>query len=118
MSEAVIKEIRAVFLESIKDLNETVKLNSRMDIRDKIAALALIDRVLAREKPDESERAGSAIRKYAPAFKAPDGTRGREADPRDTDADGRERWDPGRGDSGPDGSESTRGDEDDRPDAR
>ena len=39
----------------------------RMDIRDYIAAAALIDKVLAREKDDESDR-GSAVRKYAPEF--------------------------------------------------
>jgi hypothetical protein len=115
MSGDLIKEIRAEFLLLIKDLTEHVKITSRMDIRDKIAALALIDRVLAREKPDESERAGSAIRKYAPAFKAPDGARRGTPDPRDED----DRPDE-RGDSGPDGSEPTgNGDgEDDRPDAR
>jgi hypothetical protein len=67
MSDDTIKEIRAVFLVNVKELNDHVKLNSRMDIRDKIAALALIDRVLAREKEDKPD-AGSAIRKYAPAF--------------------------------------------------
>jgi hypothetical protein len=113
MSAELIKEIRAEFLELIKALTEHVKLNSRMDIRDKIAALALIDRVLAREKPDESERAGSAIRKYAPAFKTPDGTRRGTPDPRDEDAAADER-----GDSGPDGGEPAGGDDDDRPDAR
>jgi hypothetical protein len=109
-----IKAIRAEFLELIKGLTEHVKLNSRMDIRDKIAALALIDRVLAREKPDESERAGSAIRKYAPAFKAPDGTGWREAAPRD----GGENVDPTTGwrDRGADGGEPAGGDDDDRPD--
>jgi hypothetical protein len=99
------------FLKLIDDLIEHLELNSRLDIRDKIAALSLIDRVMAREKPDESDRAGSAIRKYAPAFKAPDGTRRREADPRPADDDG-----PGRWDRGPDGGEPAGGDgEDDHP---
>jgi hypothetical protein len=106
-SNDLIKEIRAEFLELIKALTEHVKLNSRMDIRDKIAALALIDRVLAREKSDESDRAGSAIRKYAPAFKATDAARRGTPDPRDADGDGPDR------DSGPDGSEPAGNGEDD-----
>jgi hypothetical protein len=55
------------FLKLIDDLIEHLELNSRLDIRDKIAALALIDRVLSREKEEKSD-AGSAIRKYATAF--------------------------------------------------
>lgn len=64
----LLKTIRQHFLRTVVALSETVEINTRMDIRDRIAALTLIDRVLAREKPDESERAGSAVRKYAPEF--------------------------------------------------
>ena len=60
---------RDLFLALIDALLEHVQMNTRMDIRDRIAALALVDRVLAREKSDvDAERAGSAVRKYAGAF--------------------------------------------------
>jgi hypothetical protein len=73
-----------LFLALIDALLEHVKLNSRMDIRDRIAALALVDRVLARDKTDDDPgRAGSAVRKYAGAFQAANGAQGRAAsDPR------------------------------------
>jgi hypothetical protein len=71
-----------LFLALIDALLEHVKLNSRMDIRDRIAALALIDRVLARDKDDEPDRAGSKVRQYATSFQAAN-TGGRAAaDPR------------------------------------
>ena len=72
---------RDLFLALIDALLEHVKLNSRMDIRDRIAALALIDRVLARDKDDEPDRAGSKVRQYATSFQAAN-TGGRAADPR------------------------------------
>jgi hypothetical protein len=59
-----------LFLALIDALLEHVKLNSRMDIRDRIAALALVDRVLAREKSDDAERAGSKVREYTASFQA------------------------------------------------
>ena len=43
---------RELFLALIDALLEHVQMNTRMDIRDRIAALALVDRVLAREKSD------------------------------------------------------------------
>ena len=70
-----------LFLTLIDALLEHVKLNSRMDIRDRIAALALVDRVLAREKSDDAERAGSKIREYSASFQAANAP-GRAADPR------------------------------------
>jgi hypothetical protein len=71
-----------LFLALIDALLEHVQMNTRMDIRDRIAALALVDRVLARDKTDDDPgRAGSAVRKYAGAFQA--GVQGRAAsDPR------------------------------------
>ena len=39
---------RDLFLALIDALLEHVQMNTRMDIRDRIAALALVDRVLAR----------------------------------------------------------------------
>ena len=68
----LLKTIRHHFLRTVVALSEKVEIDTRLDIRDKIAALALIDRVLAREKTDESDR-GSAVRRYATAFKAADG---------------------------------------------
>jgi hypothetical protein len=71
---------RDLFLALIDALLEHVKLNSRMDIRDRIAALALVDRVLAREKSDDdAERAGSKVRAYSGSFRA---ARAAAADPR------------------------------------
>jgi hypothetical protein len=74
-----------LFLALIDALLEHVKLNSRMDIRDRIAALALIDRVLAREKTDvDAERAGSKVREYSGSFTEARAAvnHGRAADPR------------------------------------
>jgi hypothetical protein len=73
-----------LFLALIDALLEHVQMNTRMDIRDRIAALALVDRVLARERTDDDAgRAGSAVRKYAGAFQAADGPHGRAtSDPR------------------------------------
>jgi len=62
---------RDLFLALIDALLEHVQMNTRMDIRDRIAALALVDRVLAREKSDvDAERAGSKVRQYATSFQA------------------------------------------------
>ena len=77
---------RDLFLALIDALLEHVQMNTRMDIRDRIAALALVDRVLAREKSDvDAERAGSKVREYSGSFRearaAANGTRGRAADP-------------------------------------
>jgi hypothetical protein len=85
---------RNLFLALIDALLEHVQMNTRMDIRDRIAALALVDRVLAREKPDESDR-GSAVRKYQSAFPAAHGSSRRAADPRQ---EGRPEPDDERGD--------------------
>jgi len=72
---------RDLFLTLIDALLEHVQMNTRMDIRDRIAALALIDRVLAREKSDDdSQRAGSKVREYSASFQA--NTPGRAADAR------------------------------------
>jgi len=77
---------RDLFLALIDALLEHVQMNTRMDIRDRIAALALVDRVLAREKSDvDAERAGSKVREYSGSFRearaAANGTHGRAADP-------------------------------------
>jgi hypothetical protein len=73
-----------LFLALIDALLEHVQMNTRMDIRDRIAALALVDRVLARDKADDDPgRAGSAVHKYAGAFQAANVAQGRAAsDPR------------------------------------
>jgi hypothetical protein len=76
-----------LFLALIDALLDHVKLNSRMDIRDRIAALALVDRVLAREKSDDdAERAGSKVREYSGSFTAAgavaNGAHRRAEDPR------------------------------------
>jgi len=81
------KERKATFLECIDALLEHVKINTRMDIRDRIAALSLCDRVVAREKTDDdAERAGSKVREYAPALQATPrtGQGDRRSGPRDT----------------------------------
>ena len=76
-----------MFLALIDALLEHVQMNTRMDIRDRIAALALVDRVLAREKSDvDAERAGSKVREYSGSFTqaraAANEAHGRAADPR------------------------------------
>ena len=77
-----------LFLALIDALLEHVQMNTRMDIRDRIAALALVDRVLAREKSDvDAKRAGSKVREYSGSFTearaAATGAQGRAtADPR------------------------------------
>jgi len=66
------KKRRHLFLALIDALLEHVQMNTRMDIRDRIAALALVDRVLAREKSDvDAERAGSKVRDTARPSRRP-----------------------------------------------
>jgi hypothetical protein len=68
--------IRARFIILVGELVHHLEMSSaRVDIRDRIAALALVDRVLAREKPDDDAARGSAVAKYEGAFKKADGTR-------------------------------------------
>jgi hypothetical protein len=84
-----------LFLALIDALLEHVQMNTRMDIRDRIAALALVDRVLAREKSDvDAERAGSKVREYSASFQAAN-TPERAADSRQG---GRRERDDERGD--------------------
>jgi hypothetical protein len=101
---------RDLFLALIDALLEHVQMNTRMDIRDRIAALALVDRVLARDKADDDPgRAGSAVRKYAGAFQAANGAQGRAAsDPRP----------PPRPEPDDDRGSKDRDDDDDREDER
>ena len=68
------------FLKLIDGLIEHLEITARIDIRDKIPELILIDRVIAREKPDESGERGSAVRKYATVLPQTHGSRGRAAD--------------------------------------
>jgi hypothetical protein len=108
---------RDLFLALIDALLEHVKLNSRMDIRDRIAALALVDRVLAREKSDvDAERAGSKVREYSGSFTearaAANGARGLAANPRQG-AKPEPDNDPGSNDRDDDDREDDR--ENDRP---
>lgn len=69
------------FIELIDVLIKRLEDNVRMDIRDQIAALALIDRVISREKPDDTAAAGSKARQYAAVLQTPDGTRRGTPDP-------------------------------------
>jgi hypothetical protein len=76
---------RDLFLTLIDALLEHVQMNMRMDIRDRIAALALVDRVLSRKRgDDDAERAGSKVRQYSGSFTearaAANGAPGRAAD--------------------------------------
>ena len=93
---------RDLFLALIDALLEHVQMNTRMDIRDRIAALALVDRVLARDKTDDdSQRAGSKVREYSASFQAAN-TPGRAADPRQG---GRPEPDDERGDDDREGDD-------------
>jgi hypothetical protein len=74
-----------LFLALIDALLEHVQMNTRMDIRGRIAALGLVDRVLARGKSDDdAERAGSKVREYSGSFAEARAAanHGRAADPR------------------------------------
>lgn len=67
------KDRKDRFMELVDALIQRLEDVPRMDIRDYIAALSLIDRVMAREKDDDTDR-GSQVRKYAAsAFQAPNG---------------------------------------------
>ena len=65
-----LKEIKARFITLLGELTFFLEMSSqKVDIRDRIAALSLIDKVLAREKDDDdAERAGSKVKQYAPTF--------------------------------------------------
>ena len=77
MTDSVINVRKDRFLKLVDGLIQRLEDVPRMDIRDFIAALSLIDRVMAREKDDDSDR-GSQVRKYASsAFQAPNGSGGR-----------------------------------------
>jgi hypothetical protein len=104
---------RDLFLALIDALLEHVQMNTRMDIRDRIAALALVDRVLAREKSnDDAERAGAKVREYSGSFTA--------ARAAANGAQGRATSDPRQGakPEGDDDRGSNDGDDDDREDER
>ena len=106
---------RDLFLALIDALLEHVQMNTRMDIRDRIAALALVDRVLAREKSDvDAERAGSKVREYSGSFTqaraAANEAHGRAADPRQLTR-------PAEPEPEPDDGEGDDDREDDRPTA-
>ena len=65
------KKRRGRFMALVDNLIEKLELRANMDIRDYIAALSLIDRVMAREKTDDNaERAGSKVKQYASSFQA------------------------------------------------
>jgi hypothetical protein len=84
-----LKEIRQRFIVLIGLLVEQIELRANMDIRDKLAALSLIERVLAREKTDDdAERAGSKVKQYQSAFQTANGGRGGASDPRRGDQPG------------------------------
>ena len=94
---------RDLFLTLIDALLEHVQMNTRMDIRYRIAALALVDRVLAREKSDvDAERAGSKVREYSGSFTqaraAANEAHGRAADPRQPTRPAEPEPDDGEGD--------------------
>ena len=65
-----LEGIRNRFIRLVGELIYHLEVSSqRVDIRDRIAALALVDRVLAREKPNDDAERGSAVAKYESAFK-------------------------------------------------
>jgi hypothetical protein len=100
--------IRERFVGQLERLLERMEIDTRIDFRDAIGALSLIDRYLAREKSDESGTAGSAIRKYEGSFAKANGA-GRGA--ADAGPAGDEAADP----AGDDPGESGDGPEDGRP---
>lgn len=95
------------FDKIIDNLIQRLEDTPRMDIRDYIAAAALIDKVLAREKDDESDR-GSAVRKYAPAFKTAHGNSRQSSD---TGSAGADLAEDAESDRAADGGESAGSDE-------
>lgn len=71
-----LDECRPRFIALVGRLIEKLELRGNWDIRDEVAALALIERVLAREKPDDdASRAGSKVKQFEQAFKATNGDR-------------------------------------------
>jgi hypothetical protein len=96
---------RDLFLALIDALLEHVQMNTRMDIRDRIAALALVDRVLARDKTDDdAERAGSKVREYSGSFTEARSAanHGRAADPRQPTRPAESEPEPDDGEGGDD----------------
>lgn len=68
-----VASMRERFEAQLERLLERLELDTRIDMREALGALSLIDRYLAREKDDDSD-SGSAIRKFEGAFvKAADG---------------------------------------------
>jgi hypothetical protein len=65
-------ELRERFVAQLERLLERLEQDTRIEIKEAIGALSLIDRYLAREKGDD-EHSGAAIRKFEGAFKAADG---------------------------------------------
>lgn len=70
-----IEEMRPRFLALVGLLIERLELRRNLDIREETVALSLIERVLWREKPDDSEQRGSKVRQYATSFQSADGSR-------------------------------------------
>ena len=97
-----LEECRPRFIVLIGELIEMLELRKNLDIRDRVATLALIERVLYREKPDvDAERAGSKVKQYAPNFaKAANGGGGRGTDPGPADPAGAAEGDPEPADDG------------------
>ena len=63
-----LEECRPRFMFLIGELIEVLELRKNLDIRERVTALALIERVLYREKPDEPDR-GSKVKQYAANFR-------------------------------------------------
>jgi hypothetical protein len=105
--------IRDRFVAQLERLLERMEIDTRIDFRDAIGALSLIDRYLAREKADDGSTAGSAIRKFEGAFAKADGAGRRAEAPGEPD----EGADPAGDDSGEHGSSGGAADppEDGRP---
>ena len=71
------RNLRGTFYECCCDLAVEIQMGSkRMDIRERVAALAMLRQYLSSwDEPDESDR-GTAVRKYEGAFeKAASGAR-------------------------------------------
>jgi hypothetical protein len=84
-SEPEKLSIRERFVGQLERLLERMEVDPRIDFRDAIGALSLIDRYLAREKADDGSTAGSAIRKFEGAFQKADGAGRRAAAPGEPD---------------------------------
>lgn len=72
-------DLRERFVAQLERLLERLELDTRIEIKEAIGALSLIDRYLAREKADDGN-SGAAIRKFEGAFKATDGAGRRDED--------------------------------------